>query len=84
MAMKLIFHNIDEFDIVRLFQELGMVDFEYGQIHSYLEQIEIYRAAIIQKLTYYGNNQSVDSTGGHEPNQRVETTDTVLGNKTGC
>lgn len=82
MTTKLTFHNIDDFDKVRLFQELGMVDFEYGQLHSYLEQIELYRAAIIQKLTYYGNNQSVDSTSGHEFDSRVQTANSVLGNKT--
>ncbi len=79
---KLTFHNIDDFDQDRLFLELGKVDFEYGQTHTYLELLESYRAAIIQRLTQHGNNQSVDSTSGYEPNQRVETTDSVLGNKT--
>lgn len=80
--MKLTFHNIDDFDQDRLFLELGKVDFEYGQTHTYLELLESYRAAIIQRLTQYGNNQSVDSTDRHQTDSRIAETNSILVNKT--
>lgn len=67
LTTKLTFRNIDDLELLQLYQELGMVDFEYGQTHSYIEQLELYRAAIIQKLTQitYGNDKSLDTTIGH-------------------
>lgn len=61
--MKLTFPNIEQLNEYELFTWLGMVDFEFMKVHSYIAEIEKTREQIIKKLEEYnhGNDTSLDT-----------------------
>lgn len=47
---KLTFLNIDELELPDLFREVGMADYNYIITNQYLQEIELYRAALLDKI----------------------------------
>ena len=55
---RLIFQSIDEFTLAECYSVLGETDYEYIETNSHLEQLAMYREALLSKIKElrYGNN----------------------------
>jgi hypothetical protein len=62
------------------YKELGVVQYEHLEVQQYMEELQLYHAGIIQKITELknGNNKGLDTNDGFDRNPRKSPTHTIL------
>lgn len=62
---------INEMDLNALFTELGITDYTYVQLSTKLDELEIYRSKLLNRigeLQYAGNGENMDNASGIQQN----------------